>query len=133
LSKAATRAKAKWNKANYVPIKVSIYPEIAEAFKAACAVSGVSMTSVLSQFMTEYSEMSITQKVATAAENPVFSKKKRRKTVRAILLELEQVRDAEERAIENTPDNFRNSDSFAASEENLVLLEEAIEILEGIY
>ena len=128
---AATRAKARWNASNYVQIKVSVYPEIADAFKAACAVGGVSMASELTRFMAEYSAVPIIKKAAAAI--PVFSKKKRRNTIRALILQLEQIRDAEEEAMDNTPENFRKSDSFTASGESPSKLEEAIEILEDIY
>jgi len=131
LSNATTRAKTKWNSAHYVQIKVSVPPETAEAFKAACAAAGVSMASELSRFMADYSATPITKK--TAAANPVSSKKKRRNTARAAILMLEQVRDAEEQAMDNTPENFRGSDSYAESEENSSLLDEAIGILERIY
>ena len=131
MPKAATRAKARWNASNYAQIKVSVYPEIADAFKTACAAAGVSMASELARFMTEYSEVPIAKK--TAAANKALSKKKRRNTVRALILQLEQVREAEEESMDNTPENFRKSDNFAASEESLAKLEEAIEILENIY
>lgn len=132
MSNATTRAKAKWNTANYIQIKVSAYPEIADAFKAACKSAGVSMASELSRFMAEYSAAPISKKAAVASKS-TFTKKKRRNTVRMVIRQLEQVRDAEEQAMDNTPDSFRESDNFAASEESLSKLEEAIGILEDIY
>ena len=128
---AKTRAKARWNASNYAQIKISVYPEIAEAFKTACAADGVSMASELTRFMAEYSAAPIVKKAVAA--NPKLSKKKRRNTVRSLILQLEQVRDAEQESMDNTPENFRMSDNFAASEESLAKLDEAIEILEGIY
>jgi hypothetical protein len=54
LSKAANQAKTKWNSENYTQVKAYVAPEIASAFKAACAAAGVSMNSKLSQFMADY-------------------------------------------------------------------------------
>ena len=66
MSDLATKAKARWNAANYVQLKVSVRPEIAAAFKAACAASGVSMAGELSRFMAEYSATPGTKKTAAA-------------------------------------------------------------------
>jgi hypothetical protein len=131
LSKASNSAKVKWNAANYAQVKAFINPELAASFKATCANAGVSMASVLSQLMAEYCAAPISKK--TTVTNPVSTKKKRRNTVRALIHQLEQVRDAEEQAKENIPENLRGAGIFDASEESVSLLEEAIEILEGVY
>lgn len=81
--------------------------------------------------MAEYCAAPISKK--TTVTNPVSTKKKRRNTVRALIHQLEQVRDAEEQAKENIPENLRGAGIFDASEESVSLLEEAIEILEGVY
>jgi len=46
--------KQRWNSAHYTQLKISVAPELASAFKAACAADNVSMVSTLSQFMTKY-------------------------------------------------------------------------------
>jgi hypothetical protein len=46
---------------------------------------------------------------------------------------LEQVRDAEEQAMGNTPENFRGSEGFEASEVRAASMGEALDILEGLY
>jgi thioredoxin-like negative regulator of GroEL len=130
LSNASTKTKARWNSANYVQIKVSIYPEIAEAFKAACTNNGVSMASVLSQFMAEYGVVANAKKTMA---NPVSSRKKRRNLVNALICQLEQVRDAEEQVLDNTPENLRNSSNFETTEGIISSLDEVIETLDGIY
>jgi hypothetical protein len=132
LSNASTRAKARWNAANYVQLKVSVYPEIAAAFKTACAASGTSMASELSRFMTEYSAVPRVNNTAVAA-NPVSNRKKRRNAVSTLICQLEQIRDAEEQVRDNTPANLRSSYNFETTEEILSSLDEAIGILEGIY
>jgi len=132
MSNASNSAKSRWNASHYTQVKIAVSPDVADAFKAACAAAGVSMASVLSQFMAEYGAVPITKKPSTKTA-PMSSTKRRRNTVRAVIPQLEQVRDAQEKAIDNTPDNLRSSDNFAVSEERLSSLEQAIEILDGIY
>lgn len=135
LSDAANRAKAKWNSANYTQIKVSVYPDVAASFKASCAAAGSSMASVLSQFMTEYSAGMAGQKPhkKTVSSDMVSTKKKRSKSVGGLIRILEQVRDAEEQAMANTPENLQGAENYQASEERMPLLDEALDILERIY
>jgi len=135
LSSAATKAKAKWNSANYAQIKVQVRPEVAVSFKAACASAGISMAGELSRFMAEYGAAAPSQKTGNKIEEAysVSTKKKRSKAVRLLIDKLGQVRDAEEQAMENTPENFRGSESFEASEERVSSIDEALEILEGLY
>jgi len=134
LSSAATRAKAKWNSANYDQVKISVNPALASSFRAACAADGVSIASVLSQFMAEYSATEAiqyaTKKTSTVS---LSTKKKRSSTVRKLTCQLEQVREAEEQSMENIPENLRSAGPFEESEERIRLMDEAIEILEELY
>ena len=131
---AATRAKARWNAANYVQIRASVRPGIADAFKAACAAADVSMAGELSRLMTEFAAVGANRTpVKKTAANPVSTKKKRSNMVSELIHKLEQVRDAEEQAMENTPENLRGSVNFEASEERVSLMNEALDILERLY
>ena len=132
---AATRAKAKWNSANYTAIKVSVRPEIAAAFKDACANAGVSMAGEISRFMAEYAAAPVTHKTSAKAATVdlVSTKKKRGKTVRSLVATLWQVRDAEEQAMENTPESLRGTENYEASEERVSSMDEALAILEDLY
>lgn len=132
MGNAANNAKTKWNAANYTQIKAYVAPDIAAEFKDKCATGNVSMNSVLSQFMVEYCEKQISKK---PAKNTDFlsTSKKRRKKFDEILDQLKQIRDAQEHANENVHENFRNTDSFEDSEERVIRLDEAIEILDDIY
>jgi len=114
---------------------VSVRPEIATAFKAACAAAGASMAGELSRFMAEYGAKPPNQDIGRKKTevNPVSTKKKRGKTVRGLIDMLEQVKAAEERAMENTPENFRESENFEASEERVSSIDEALDILERLY
>ena len=131
----ATQAKKRWNASNYTQVKVSVRPEVAASFKAACIVAGVSMASELSRFMTEYAVILESKKYRkkVAVADYASTKKKRIKTVRGLIDKLENIRDAEEQAMENTPENFRGSDNFEAFEDRLSSMNEALGILEGLY
>jgi hypothetical protein len=131
---AANRAKSRWNAANYVQVKANVQPGIATAFKTACATAGVSMAGELARFMTEYATLAEVPKPAKRAASPgVLTKKKRSDAVSELICKLVQVREAEEEAMENTPENLRGSANFEASEERIPLMDEAIEILGSLY
>jgi len=132
MGNAANRAKTKWNAANYTQIKAYIDPDIASAFKAACTAAGASMNSVLSQFMADYCDMHTSQKPAKVIDY-VSTNRKRRKKHEELLRQYIQLRDAQECANENVHENFHNTESFEASMERVAKMDEAIEILEGLY
>ena len=131
MGNVANQAKTRWNAKNYTQVKVSVDPNIATAFKAACESAGVSMASELSRLMASYSESQVPPKKVVS--DFVSTKKKRRRKIQDIICDLTQIRDAQEWANENVPNNFRDLENFEAAEESVVLLDEAIEILEGVY
>lgn len=137
LSSAANKAKTKWNSANYDQVKISINPVVASSFRAACAAAGVSIASVLSQFMVEYTATEVIQHAQHASKKTLAislsTRKKRSSTVRKLIYQLEQVREAEEQSMENIPENLRSAGPFEEAEERIHLMDEAIEILEGLY
>jgi hypothetical protein len=51
MGKTSNETKARWNAAHYTQVKVSVKPEVAEAFKNRCRADGVSMAAELSRFM----------------------------------------------------------------------------------
>jgi hypothetical protein len=91
------------------------------------------MASELSRFMAEYGAVQRAKRTAVSATNPVSGRRKRRSIVHTVTHQLEQVRDAEEQAMENTPENLRGSIHYEEAGEILSSLEEAIDILENIY
>ena len=50
-----------------------------------------------------------------------------------LLYQLKQLRDAQEDANENVHENFRNTTNFEESLERVTKMDEAIDILDGIY
>jgi hypothetical protein len=131
MGSAANQAKTRWNAKKYTQVKVSVAPEVASAFKAACEVAGVSMASELSQLMVNYSAIQATKQKAVT--DFVSTRKKRLRKIRDIIRDLKQIRDAQEYANDNVPDNFRDTENFEASEETVAMLDDVIETLEGIY
>jgi hypothetical protein len=110
---------------NHTQIKVSVDPEIAAAFKKACAESKVSMAAVLSHFMADYASIS-TKRPAV----PDYSTRRRRRSaIQAILKQLKQMQTWEESVRDNMPENLGNSAAYEAAEEAVSSLEEAIEAL----
>jgi len=132
LSKAANRAKNKWNSENYTQIKAYVNPEIATAFKAACVDAGISVNSVLSQYMANYCDMQTSHKPTLTADF-LSTKRNRRKKHEELLRQYIQLRDAQERANDNVHENFRETEKFEISSEIVSMMDEAIEILERIY
>jgi hypothetical protein len=147
MSKASNAAKQKWNAENYTQIKVSVNPDVANAFKNACAQNGVSMASVLGVFMSDYANNtgnpaseeagdkfhSAQTQIKSGDDPRKMTLRKRRKAMTSVCLEIADLIDSENECIENTPINLRNSERYVAAEERLALLEEASELIGGIY
>ena len=83
----------RWNTANYKQFNFSISPSLAESFRAACEGNGNSMRKAITEFMVAYTD---TQTIAKAPINKQYDNRKlRRKAVKSIASQLEDVRDAE--------------------------------------
>ena len=106
-------------------IKITVKPELAAAFKAACANAGVSMVNVLSECMAEYSQTAKN----TGQPCGMTTRRQRRTAVRRILSQLETIKSAEARYMGKIPENLQNSSVYDAAEETVTALEEAVEIL----
>jgi len=132
MSKAANSAKTRWNATNYTQIKAYVPPNTAAAFKAACTATGVSMNSVLSQFIADYCDMQTGIKTKNDA-NLLSTNRKRRKRHEELLNHLIKLRDAQASTNDNVHENFRNTENFEAAQERVAMMDEAIEILESIY
>jgi len=131
LSRAANRAKAKWNAAHYKQLKFSVSQEISAAFKAACENAGVSMAGEVSQFMAEYSAVTIARK--TESVGALSTRRKRRRVVAEMALQMECVLEAEIRSHERVPENLRGLSAYEDDGERISSMEEAAELLRTIY
>jgi hypothetical protein len=129
---ASNRAKQKWNANHYAQIKVSVNPEIASEFKAACVASNISMAKVLSEYMQKYIQSP--SKVAEKSTAPnLRTRKGRRKQMKIHIEGLEAIKSGEENYREKIPVNLQNSIVYESAEANISLLEEAIEILATVF
>ena len=131
MGSTANSAKTKWNAAHYTQVKISVDPEIATAFKSACAASGISMAGELSRYMSEYGAIAKKTKPKPACD--ASTKRQRRKIIATVMLLMEQVRDGETHSHENVPENFQGSSSYESAEESISVIENVIELLETIY
>jgi hypothetical protein len=129
MGKTSNAAKQRWNAKNYVQFKAYVKPDIANAFKAACAMSGSSIASELSAFMEEFVRTPQTAQPYTR----VKTLGDRRKTLGTVLKLLGDMRDAEEAYLGSTPDNLRGSDRYENAEDRLGRLEDAMADIEDIY
>ena len=129
MGKTSTSSKQRWNAAHYVQIKANVTPEIASAFKAACAASGTSMSSELSAFMEEFAN--------PRKNGPMLAKVKtlgdRRKAMDLVIRLLTEIRDAEEACLDNIPENMQGSSRYEMAEERLERLSDVLDTADGIY
>jgi len=126
---AATQSKQRWNAEHYTQVKISVSPELAIAFKSACAASNISMAEKLSQFM-----INCTDAAKKCKPTPDYTtKRQRRVAIKSILQQMELIRAAEERCRDNIPENLQGSVVFDTADECVSLLDEAIELLGSIY
>ena len=131
MSKAANRAKTKWNAEHYKQVKAFVDPVIATAFKTACERTGRSMAGELSRFMAEYSAVAIKSRPANV--DTVSTRRKRRKSVNTLISQMEQIRDAELYYQSNIPENLQGSSRYEAAEQSISVMDDVIELLGDIY
>jgi len=110
-------------------VKITTDPDIASSFKAACAASGISMASILTQFMADYANTAVPK----IKPLPGYStRRQRRAAIQRTALQLGQIRDCEAQYQERIPENLQGSSVFENSEEFVALLDEAIAALDMI-
>jgi len=125
-------AKDRWNAKHYRQMKFSVPLSVASNFKSDCEAHGVSMASVITKFMCDYSasEPAVIKKL-----HPVLntSRQLRRKKMRTIVDTVEALHKAELGSLDNTPDNFRGTDVYAETENIVEALELALDALNEVY
>jgi len=123
-------AKQRWNSSRYAQVKVSVRPELAEAFKAKCKAENVSIASEISRFMT----METCGRAAkTPLQDPYSTRAKRRKELNGLIGKLEAIMESEQSYMENIPENLQTSRYYEAAEQSVSALEEALDILAEAY
>jgi len=119
----SNKAKQRWNHLQYTQIKVSLQPEIAEAFKRKCQAKGVSMASEISRFMDK----------TIKKPDSCSTRQKRRKALVSLILQLEEICDAEKQYWDNIPINLQNGERYEAAEQAYTAMEEALSLLYQAY
>ena len=112
----------------YTQLKVFLKPEIAEAFRRKCTSGGASMASVITDLVTVGGPVRLKGLVIN-----VDTRQQRRKAIGKIIAEIEAIMTAELQYSESIPENLRGSIRYEAAEEAVSALEEAIDILSGVY
>jgi hypothetical protein len=128
-TKATDSAKDRWDRSHYTQVKVSVSPDVAEAFKLACARSGVSMASEIGSFMAKRAGRSRTESKLP----PVSTRRRRRKEVSDLLNRLTRVLEAEENYRDYIPENLRGSTVYDSANSVVDALYDVTRTLEELY
>jgi len=121
-----------WNAANYKQINIAVNPELLEAFKAACERTGVPMRQAIISLMKQQVGHSYIAKPLKKENAPDYSTRaKRKKAARAILEQLEAMREAAEEYKGGIPESMYNR--LEEAENDVTAYEDAIAAMEGLY
>ena len=129
MGKTSNASKQRWNKEHYIQVKVSVQPEIAEAFKMKCQADGVSMASEIAHFMRERCDKPHPPKHTIK----VVTRQQRRKALDELVQKLEAIKEAESQYMENIPENLRNSIRYEAAAQSMQALQDAVDSLNEVY
>jgi hypothetical protein len=133
------KSRQRWNASHYTQVKISINPNIADAFKSACAADGVSMAGVISRFMADYTAerggacAPSQEPKAVDVSDRYKTRKARRSAVKTIAVMLNDMLTAEERYFNNVPVNLHGSKWHEASETSIAIMQEIINLMKDIY
>jgi hypothetical protein len=108
-------------------VKIWVNQSTADAFKAACAKSGVSMSSELSRFMAERSNT--LELLCEKNLSRIGCRGGRRKETASIISRLEQILDAEECYCSNIPESLQSGPAYDAASQAVDALDQAIGLL----
>lgn len=122
----------RWNANHYKQLKFSLHPEIADAFKSACAERGLSMASVISQFMCDYSDIHHTNAIKLEPDK-LASRRLREKAMYAVITTITAIYNKEAESLAKIPVNFRDSDAYTETERIAEALETALEFAKDVY
>jgi hypothetical protein len=127
IGKTSNESKQQWNKTHYTQVKVSVSPDIAADFKLKCAAANVSVASELSRFMSGQTGGHSSKIVS------LETRQHRRRAVKILISQAEAILDAEQRYMDNIPQNLQNSNVYETAEQTISALEEVVSILEDAY
>ena len=130
MGKTSNQAKQQWNTKNYVQIKISVAPNIAAAFKARCAASGVSITSELTRMM---GGKSTSSKIQKPTVDMYRTRRLRRSGLEFLIAHIKAIRDAEQDYLNSIPANLATSPMHDVAEQTVSELDDALDSLYGAF
>ena len=131
MSDKHNKKRAQWHAENYVQVKISVKPHLAESFKFACKANNVSIAGVLSQFMNEYINEPVSKETPVVLD--YSTRRKRKAAAQKCFKILEQLRDVEETSRDNIPENLQGSVNYERADATLQALDEALEKITEAY
>jgi hypothetical protein len=126
MGKTSNQTKQQWNANKYTQIKISVAPDLAAAFKAKCAASGVSVTSELTRLM---GGSPAGHRLQKPAADMYRTRRLRRNGLALLINHLEVMRDAEQDYLEAIPANLATSPMHEAAAHTVAALDDALNIL----
>jgi len=126
------KAREKWNSENYMQVNISVGKALAEDFKAACAMGGVSVAGEIKSFMADRCGRQTSRRKAARCGRPQ-TRGQRRKEVAAIIRGLEKILDEEETYMERIPDNLKEGSRADAAVHSIEQVSDAIDALLDAY
>jgi hypothetical protein len=130
MGKTSNKAKDVWNASRYTQVKVSVKPDVASSFKAACKRDGVSMARDLSEYMHKRGRLRLSEKPASIR---FTTRRDRRAALSYLLQQIECVRSAEEAYLDRIPDNLSTSKRYEDTQTALAKMEEVLDLLTEVY
>jgi hypothetical protein len=125
-------SKQRWNSEHYQQVNVSLPKELAEAFKARCATAGVSVAGDIARLMRgELAMPSVSKKKAKPAELKFDTRLDRRKAIKIIINQLDEIKTAEATYQENIPEQLKDTNGEGI-DDAISSLDIAIDELSGI-
>jgi len=117
----------------YRQLKISVDPELADSFKAACVSAGVSMTSELSEFMAMRTEALSGLSEKAAKQASYDTRRKRRHHIDLMIRQLEAIKNHEDVYMNNIPDNLQAGQAYEDAGQAIDTMEQALELLKDTY
>jgi len=118
---------------SFKQLKVSVEPDLAESFKAACMNSGVSMASELSAFMASRTGAMVATAVKAVKCDGYDTRAKRRRHVSQIVDQLEIIMRYEDAYRGRIPESLQSGPAYENAEMAIDTLEQAIDLLKDAY
>ena len=119
--------------ASFKQLKVSVEPDLAASFRAACMNAGVSMAAELSDFMAARAGTALGAASKATNNDGYDTRAKRRHLVNQIVNQLEIIMEHEDAYRLKIPENLQAGQAYENAELSIDTLEQAIDLLKEAY